>query len=111
MGYKVKRGSNPTDNTIKDMVVGFIKRLIGVVLILALIVVVGYFLFQFMYGRFEPFREAADDVISWVSVFYKENGVWATLGVIVLVCVATWAVGEEAKKKERRKKAMEEMMK
>ncbi|MGO0715748.1 hypothetical protein P5408_024600 (plasmid) [Bacillus subtilis] len=111
MGYKVKRGSISTENTIKDMLLSFFKRLVVAFVILALIAVAGYFLFQFAYTEYPPFAEAADDVISWLKDFYSKHGVWATLGLILFFCIAVWALGEEAKKKEQRKQAMKEMMK
>jgi predicted membrane protein len=111
LGYKVKRGSIPTDNTIKDMLLNFIRRLAVAIIILALIVAIGYFLFQFAYDKFPAFAVAADDVIGFVRGFYEEHGLWATLGLIVFVCIAVWAFGEEEKKKERRKEVMKEMMK
>lgn len=111
LGYKVKRGSTSTENTIKEMLLSFFKRLIVVLFIIALIATAGYFLFQFAYSQYPPFTEAADDVIGWVKDFYAEYGVWATLGLILFVCIAVWALGEEAKKKEQRKQAMKEMMK
>jgi len=111
VGYKVKRGSVPTDNTIKDMLLNFIRRLVVAIIILALMVAIGYFLFQFAYDKFPVFATAADDVISFVKSFYEEHGLWVTLGSIVFVCIAVWALGEEAKRKEQRKEAMKEMMK
>ena len=111
MGYKVKRGSTSSDSPIKEMLVSFVKRIVGFFIILALIALIGYFLFQFAYNQYPPFAEAADDVIGWVKSFYVENGIWATLGLIVFACIAVWAIGEEAKKKERQKEAMKEMMK
>ena len=111
MGYKVKRGSSSSgDSTIKDMLLGFLKRLVGLVIILALMIIAGYFLFQFAYDQYPPFAEAADDVLGWLKSFYTEYGIWATLGLILFLCIAVWALGEEAKKKDSRKKAMEEMM-
>lgn len=111
MGCKVKRGSTSSDNTIKEMLVSFLKRLLAFLIILALIAVAGYFLFQFAYSEFPPFAEAADDVIAFIKSFYAEHGIWATFGFIGFVCIAVWALGEEAKRKERRKEAMKEMMK
>lgn len=111
LGYKVKRGSSSSDNTVKEILVNFFKRLVGMLIVLALIAVVGYFLFQFVYNEYPPFAEAADDVIGWIKAFYSEHGIWATLGLIVFICIAVWALGEEAKKKESRKEAMKEMMK
>lgn len=111
MGYKVKRGSTSTENTVKEMLLIFFKRLIVAFIILALIAVAGYFLFQFAYTEYPPFAEAADDVISWLKDFYSKHGVWATLGLFLFVCIAVWALGEEAKRKEQRKQAMKEMMK
>ncbi|OXT15224.1 hypothetical protein B9K06_22195 [Bacillus sp. OG2] len=111
MGYKVKRGSPSSDSTIKEMLLSFGKRLLGVFLIFLLIILLGYFLFQFAYHQYPPFAEAADDVIGWVKIFYAEHGIWATIGLFMFVCMAVWALGEEAKKKERRKQAMNEMMK
>ena len=40
-----------------------------------------------------------------------EHGIWATLGFIGFICLAVWALGEEAKRKERRKETMNQMMK
>ncbi|AIE61705.1 hypothetical protein [Bacillus methanolicus] len=111
MGYKVKRRSISTDNTIKEMLVSFFKRLLAFLIILAFIAVAGYFLFQFAYSEFPPFAEAADDVMGWLKGFYNEHGVWATIGLIVFVCIVVWAFGEEAKRKDRRKEAIKEMMK
>ncbi|MGN7943236.1 DUF4381 domain-containing protein [Virgibacillus sp. 6R] len=111
MGYKVKRGSASSANPIKEILVSLIKRLIGVLIIVALIAVVGYFLFQFAYNQYPPFAEAADDVIGWLKDFYLEYGIWATLGLIIFICISVWALGEEAKRKDRRKEAMKELMK
>ncbi|PPA68686.1 hypothetical protein [Jeotgalibacillus proteolyticus] len=111
MGYKVKRGSSSTDSGIKDMFHGFFRRLIVTLVIFALIVVAGYFAFQFAYDRFSPFAAAADDVLAWIKVFYAEHGVWATLGLFAAVCIGVWAIGEESRKKDRRKQAVNEMMK
>lgn len=111
MAYKVKRGSTPTDNTIKEMLIGFIRRIVVVVIVLALMVAIGYFLFKFAYDKFPAFATAADDVIKLIKGFYAEHGLWTTLGMIGFICIAVWALGEEAKKKERRKEAMKEMMK
>jgi 4-hydroxybenzoate polyprenyltransferase len=93
------------------MLLNFIRRLVVAIIILALMVAIGYFLFQFAYDKFPAFAVAADDVIDFVKGFYAKNGIWATLGLIVFVCMAVWALGEEAKRKERRKEAMKEMMK
>ena len=43
--------------------------------------------------------------------FMLEHGIWATLGFIGFICLAVWALGEEAKRKERRKETMNQMMK
>jgi hypothetical protein len=110
LGYKVKRGSVPTDNTIKDMLLSFIRRIVVAVIILAFMVTIGYFLFRFAYDKFPAFAVAADDVIDFVKGFYAKNGIWATFGLIVFVCMAVWAFGEEAKRKERRREAMKEIM-
>lgn len=111
MGYKVKRGSTPTDNSIKEMLLSFIRRLVVFVIVLAVMIAIGYFLFQFAYDKFPAFATAADDVIKIVKDFYAEYGLWATLGAIGFICIAVWAFGEEMKKKESRKNAMKEMMK
>lgn len=101
MAYKIKRGSVSADQTIKNMLMDFLKRLSGTILILALIAVACYLLFRFAY-QFPPFAEAADDVIGWLKVFYRENGVWATLGLIAFVCVGVWMLGEESRRKDDR---------
>ncbi|WP_338473305.1 hypothetical protein R4Z10_21395 (plasmid) [Niallia sp. XMNu-256] len=111
MGYKVKRGTTSTGNTIKEMITSFFKRLIAVLIILTVMVVLGYFLLQFFYANFPVFAIAADDVIAFVKGFYAKHGLWATLGFIGLICLAVWALGEEAKRKERRNEAMKQMMK
>lgn len=111
MGYKVKRGSPSSENIIKEVFLSFAKRLIEVFLIFLLISSLGYFLYQFAYDQYPPFAEAADDVIEWVKFFHAKHGIWATIGLFVFVCIAVWALGEEVKKKERRKEAMKEMMK
>lgn len=111
MSYKVKRGSAATGNTIKEMLVSFLKRLVVVLIIFTLIVVVGYFLFQYFYHQFPPFAEAADDVIRLLKGFYSDHGIWATLGLIIFIFIAVWALGEEANRKERKREAMKEMMK
>lgn len=111
LGYKVKRGAKGTGSTVKEMVLEFSKKILAMLIILVLMAVVGYFLFQFAYDRYPVFAGAADDVIGGVKSFYSKHGIWATLGMIVLVCVGVWAIGEEARKKERRKEAMNEMMK
>lgn len=111
VGYKVKRGSTPTDSSIKEMLLSFIRRIVVVFIVLAVMVAIGYFLFQFSYEKFPAFATAADDVIKIVKDFYAEHGLWATLGAIGFICLAVWAFGEEMKKKESRKNAMNEMMK
>lgn len=111
MGYKVKRGAKGTGSTVKEIVLEFSKKILAVLIIIALIAVVGYFLFNFAYNQYPAFADAADDVIGGVKSFYLKHGIWATLGMIVFVCIAVWAIGEEARKKERRKEAMKEMMK
>lgn len=111
LGYKVKRGSAGSENVIGGMLVGFLKRLVGTLIILMIIGAVGYFLFQFAYNQYPPFAEAVNDVIGWLKSFYSKNGIWATLGLIIFLCIAVWAFGEEMQRKERRKQAMKEMMK
>lgn len=111
MGYKVKRGSVSTSNTIKEMLVAFLKRLVVAAIILALMIAMGYFLFQLAYDKVSAFAVAADDVMAFIQDFYAKNGIWATLGLIGFVCVSIWALGEEVRRKEQRKEAMKEMMK
>ena len=111
MGYKVKRGTQATDHTIKEMLLGFFRRLVVVVVILAVMVAIGYFLFQFAYHKFPVFATAADDLIKMVKEFYTKHGLWTTLGVIGFICIAIWALGEEMKRKERQKDAMKQLMK
>lgn len=111
MGYKVKRGPTPTNGTIKEMLTGFMKRMIVVLVLIVAMMLVGYFLFQFAYKEVPVFADAADDVSRWFKGFYKEYGIWATVGLILFICISIWAMGEEARKKERRKQAMNEMMK
>jgi predicted membrane protein len=111
LGYKVKRGSTSKDNTIKEMLVAFFKRLIGMLIIFAIIAAFGYFLFQFAYHQYPPFAKAADDVMGWFKSFYLKHGIWATLGLIVFICIAVWALGEEARRKERQKETIKEMLK
>lgn len=105
MGYKVKRGSTPTENSIKEMLLSLIKRLAVVMSIMAVMVAIGYFLFQFAYDAFPAFAAAADDVVFFVREFYVEYGVWTTLGMFGFICLAVWAFGEEAKRKDRQKQA------
>ena len=111
MGYKVKRGTTSTDYTIKEMLFSFFKRLVVLLIILTLMLVMGYFLFQFFYDKFPVFAVAADDVIAFIKGFYAEHGIWATLGFIGFICLAVWSLGEEARRKEQRKDAMKQMMK
>ncbi|WP_191559571.1 hypothetical protein [Metabacillus idriensis] len=111
MGYKVKRGSTPTDGSIKEMFLSFMRRLAAVVIIMAVMAAIGYFLYQFAYNAFPAFAIAADDVTQFVKEFYHEHGVWATIGMVGFICLAVWAFGEEAKRKDRRRQAMDEMMK
>ena len=70
-----------------------------------------YFLLRFFYVNFPVFAIAADDVIVFIKGFYAEHGIWATLGFTGFICLAVWAFGEEAKRKERRKETMNQMMK
>lgn len=100
VGYKVKRGSTPTDSSIKEMLLSFTRRLVAIVIIIAVMVAIGYFLFQFAYEEFPAFATAADDVVSFVKGFYADHGIWATLGMFGFICIAVWAFGEEAKRKE-----------
>lgn len=111
MGYKVKRGSTPTDGSIKEMFLSFIRRLMAFVIIMAVMAAIGYFLYQFAYDTFPAFALAADDVAQFVRGFYNEHGVWTTLGMVGFICLAVWAFGEEAKRKDRQRQAMNEMMK
>lgn len=111
MGYKVKRGSSPTGPTIKNVLLQFMKRLLATFIILALMMILGYFLFHFAYVKFHGFAEAADDVIRVVKNFYSKHGIWITIGAFIFVCLSVWALGEEWRRKERRKQAMNEMMK
>ena len=105
MGYKVKRGTTSTDNTIKEMLVSFFKRLVALLIILTRN---GWywviFFFDFSMINFPVFAIAADDVIAFIKGFYAEHGIWATLGFIGFICLAVWALGEEAKRKERTKR-------
>ena len=59
---------------------------------------------RFFYVNFPVFAIAADDVIVFIKGFYAEHGIWATLGFIGFICLAVWAFGEEAKRKERTKR-------
>lgn len=111
MGYKVKRGSVSTNDTIKDMLSAFFKRLVVAVIILVLMAAIAYFFFQFAYDKVPAFAVAADDVIAFIQDFYAKNGILATLGLIGFVCVSIWALGEEVRRKEQKKEAMREMMK
>jgi magnesium-transporting ATPase (P-type) len=112
LGYKVKRGStSTTDLSIKNMLLNFFKRVIVALVILALIVVGCYFLFQFLSSQFPEFSKASEDVIKFVKDFYEKYGLWATIGGIIFVCLAVWALGEELKRKDRQKDAMKHMMK
>lgn len=111
MGYKVKRGKVSNDYSIKEMLFRFFKRFVVVLIILSLMVVMGYFLLQFFYDRFPVFAVAVDDISTFIKGFYSENGIWATLGLLVFICIGVWALGEELKRKERRKGAMKQMTK
>ncbi|MFJ7747513.1 hypothetical protein [Peribacillus sp. NPDC097295] len=111
MAYKVKRGTRPADHTIKEMLFRFMKRLLFVLVILIIMFGVGYFLFQFAYDEFPVFASAADDVIMLVKGFYGKHGFWATIGVIGFISLAVWALGEESRRKERRRETMDDMMK
>ncbi len=111
VGYKVKRGSTPTGSTIKDMLTAFVRRMIVVIIVLAVMVTIGYVCFQIAYERFPVFADAADDLLSMIKGFYVKHGLWTTLGVISFICIGVWAIGEETNRKERRKDAMNEMMK
>ncbi|MDR0140139.1 hypothetical protein RFW18_20460 [Metabacillus idriensis] len=111
MGYKVKRGSTPTDSSIKEMFLSFMRRLAATVIIMAVMAAIGYFLYQFAYNAFPAFAIAADDVTKFVKGYYHEHGVWATIGMAGFICLAVWAFGEEAKRKDRQRQAMNEMMK
>lgn len=111
MGYKVKRGSTPTGSTITEMLASFVRRMIVVIIVLAVMVTIGYVCFQIAYERFPIFADAADDLLSMIKEFYVKHGLWTTLGVISFICIGVWAIGEETNRKERRKDAMNEMMK
>lgn len=107
----MKRGTRPADHTIKEMLFGFMKRVLFVLVILVLMFTAGYFVFQFAYGEFPVFASAADDVIMLVKGFYGKHGLWATIGITGFICLAVWALGEEARRKERRRETMDDMMK
>lgn len=112
LGYKVKRGSSATTEfSIKNALLNFVKRVVVVLIVLALVILVGYFVFQFLSSQFPEFAKASDDVIKIVKDFYAEHGLWATIGGLAFVCIAVWALGEELRRKERKKEAMKEMMK
>lgn len=111
MGYKVKRGSGSSEPIIREFLLSFLKRLMALLIVLGLIIGVGYFLLKLAYDRFPAFQAAADDVMGWVQRFYVEHGIWATTGVIIFICLGVWAMGEETRRKERRRESMNELMK
>lgn len=111
VGYKVKRGARPTDSSIKEIVRKGIQRLAFFLIMVAVSGVFLYFAYQYAYHHLDPFREAADDVWTWIHVFYAKHGVWATVGLVVAILMAIWALGEEGRRRDRRKEAMKEMMK
>ncbi|KML32372.1 hypothetical protein ABER02_18265 [Rossellomorea marisflavi] len=111
MGYKVKRGSGSSQPVIREFVLSVLKRLIGLLVVVGLMAGVGYLLLRMAYHRYPAFQAAADDVLGWVQGFYADHGIWATIGIILFVCLAVWAIGEEARRKERRRESMKEMMK
>jgi len=102
VGYKVKRGSSAANHTIKEMLLGFFKRFLVVVIVLTVMVAIAYFLLHLAYEKFPVFATAADQVIKLIKDFYVENGLWTTIGVFVFICIAVWALGEELKRKERK---------
>lgn len=106
MGYKVKRGSSATNHTIKEMLLGFFRRLLVVVIVSAVMVAIAYFLLHLAYVKFPVFATAADQVLKLIKDFYIEHGLWATIGVFIFICIAVWALGEELKRKERKKEAV-----
>ena len=63
VGYKVKRGPTPTNGTMKEMLTGFMKRLIVVFILIVAMGWIGYFLFEIWFKEVPVFADAADDVI------------------------------------------------
>lgn len=82
----------------------------AVVILTSLVGGLAYIGFQIAYSNVPIFAEAADDVISWLGAFYQNYGLWATVGLIIFAIAAIWALGEEAKKRERRKEMTRDMM-
>ncbi|EIJ79677.1 hypothetical protein MGA3_15016 [Bacillus methanolicus MGA3] len=40
----------------------------------------------------------------WLKGFYKVHGVWATIGLIVFVCIVVWMFGKKPSGKSAEKK-------
>jgi predicted membrane protein len=108
----VKRGGEQktSGTTFEDMVLNVVRRFLVFLSILTLFGVLAYIGFKITYRNVPIFAEASDDVIAWLSVFYQHYGLWATIGVIIFAVAAVWALGEEAKKRERRKEMTRDMM-
>jgi large-conductance mechanosensitive channel len=113
LAYHVKRGGEQKvpGTSFKGILVSMIKRLMVVLIIMALISGLAYIGFQIAYSNVPIFAEAADDVIAWLGAFYQHYGLWATVGLIIFAIAAVWALGEEAKKRERREEMTRDMMK
>ena len=112
MAYKVRRGkSESSKNAIKETIQSMGVYAVSVVVIVASIGFIGYLLFNWAYHEYPPFAESADSVIQWIEGFYNKFGIWKTLVLIVAVVIGVWAIGEESKRKERRKEAMKEFTK
>lgn len=101
MGYDVKRKESGVSGR-GGSTPGWVRRLL--VNGLWILVVLGIFIGAgvFAYSRFEPFQKAIDELWGVIHPFYLTYGIWPTLGVVVLLIAAVWALIEEMDRKERR---------
>lgn len=112
MAYNIKRGGEQKapGTSIKDMLVRVAKRLLVALIIMVLIGGIAYFGLLVVYNNVPVFAEAANDVLGWLSSFYQDYGIWATLGLILFIAAAVWALSEEARRRERRREMTKDIM-
>lgn len=107
MGYNVKDDHPGIGGVLKGLLARFIKLVVFAVLGCGLL----YGLFAFLYHQFPEVQHAMDQLIALFRPIYDQYGIWAVLGVIVFVIAAVWALGDELRRKERRREMTREMMK
>ncbi|WP_221568661.1 hypothetical protein [Alkalihalobacillus sp. TS-13] len=107
MSYKIKRGS--PERTTSGMFSNFLKRFMVSIIILTIMLLTAGILLWMAYSIFPLFAEAVDSVIRWINELYKEHGIWTTIGIILFILVAIWALGEEVQRSEHRREMLRHM--